>query len=167
MIRNSLNWSGMVYRCSVNWSSMIDRCSMNWGSMIDRCSVNWFMDRFWCRSISGNSLVHNLCNVARVCISGVVGHDLGTTIRKENPILPGCCITIPFLVLAKVNSAIIILNCVFVSVDCRGSFINRSFSISWGRMVGSWRARGKGDSQNGGECNASLLRKKKNVCSSQ
>ena len=98
---------------------------------------NFFENRFWGRSITSVSFIHNLGNVTRISIGCVISNNLSTTIRKSYTVLSGCRIAITFFILTKVGATVIVLNGILVSVRWRCVLIYWSFTV--GR---SWRTGG-------------------------
>jgi hypothetical protein len=102
--------------------------------------VSW--DRFW--GISTRcTFIHNLSNISRIPIDGIVFNNLGTAIRKKNTVFASGGITITALNLAIIELSIIINNPPLEIIFYRSIMIRWFFVyglvIRWGWFVdGSW-----------------------------
>ena len=138
----SMSKDGSMDKGSMDKGSMDNR-SMDNGGMMDNRS----MDR--CRSVGRNSFIGDLSNITAVCISSVVGDNLGSAIRKSNPVGSRGCVSISLLVLAVPGSAVIISNSVLVGVHCR-------LIIGWFRGVPRGRREAQGSGNKAAQNNNSL-----------
>ena len=73
----------------------------------------------WSRSIAWFSFVYNFHHVSRVAISSVVFDNLSSAIRKVNLVFSVGGIAITGFLLAKIDSGVVILNCVLILVFWR------------------------------------------------
>ncbi len=118
--------------------------------------------------VAGLTLIPHVSNVAGVGIGGVVGHDLDTAVGKGYTVLAVGGIVVTSLVLAEVDTSVVILDGVLVLVlgwhIGVGGLLVGGGAVSRGRGgVGVVVSRGvsDGDSQEGRESNEDLMKRHK------
>ena len=90
--------------------------------------------------VLGNTFVPHISNIARVGIGNTVGDNLGAAIRKGNTVFTSSGVSVPFLILAKAGSRVIISNSILIAIDSRGIIGWLFVAMDWlvnnrGRMV--------------------------------
>ena len=90
--------------------------------------------------VLGNTFIPHISNIARVGIGNTVGDNLGAAIRKGNTVFTSSGVSVPFLILAKAGTRVIISNSILIAIDCRGIIGWLLVAMDWlvnnrGRMV--------------------------------
>ena len=104
------------------------------------------------------SRVLDISDISRVTISNGISHSLGTTIRQQNAVLSVGGISVTRFLLVEIDTVVIIVDGIGVSVVGGFFMVGRGGFIGGGGMVdGSWPVSvvsgGKGQAS---ECNKSL-----------
>ena len=86
--------------------------------------------------VLGLTLVPDIGNIARVGISGVVGHDLGAAVRESNTILASSGVAITVLILGKVGTRVVISNSIAVLVHSRTIIVLSMSSMRGSSVIG-------------------------------
>ena len=105
-----VNWSGFVYHGSgmVIGSGLMSRSGMVSGSCI----------------IMSFTRVLHISNITRIILSHMVTHSLGTTIREQNVVLTIGCVPITAFFRSKMESSVVILDCITVVVMSGSNFVS-------------------------------------------
>ena len=86
--------------------------------------------------VLGNTFVPHISNIARVGIGNTVGDNLGAAIRKGNTVFTSSGVSVPFLILAKAGSRVIISNSILIPIDSRGIIGWLLVAMDW--LVKDW-----------------------------
>ena len=87
--------------------------------------------------VLSNTFVPHISNIARVGIGNTIGDNLGAAIRKGNTVFTSSGVSVPFLILAKAGSRVIISNSILIAIDSRGI-------ISWLLVAVDWLVNHRG-----------------------
>ena len=90
--------------------------------------------------VLGNTFIPHISNIARIGIGNTVGDNLGAAIRKGNTVFTSSGVSVPFLILAKAGSRVVISNSILIPIDSRGIIGWLLVAMDWlvnnrGRMV--------------------------------
>ena len=86
--------------------------------------------------VLGNTFVPHISNIARVGIGNTVGDNLGAAIRKGNTVFTSSGVSVPFLILAKAGSRVIISNSILIPIDSRDIIGWLLVAMDW--LVKDW-----------------------------
>ena len=144
---------GCVDRCPVDWN-MVDGSCMN-GSRVDG-------SRFVSWARVSHTFVFDVSHVAAISSNiSVVVDNLNTAIRQGHPVVAGHQSSVGSLVLAKVDSRVLVQNTILKSVGLWGlsvtvrSRVVNGGGVEWGWVVGWSRQLSIGSGQSSDE-NSSL-----------